>query len=183
VHASAAPSDVVKMVSGRFPTSLLALCRSNFSCRANALLRWMYPDIHQSVMCFPDLVAASGGRIFTAYWLMENTKKGGSWSALVLSWVDAFTPNCWSRHKRARIGRAPRRFPQAWRRRPHIPRGRSSGPRGWLEPRPEPLQPRFAPRRNPEQHLRGHPSRCFIVASMFSTSLPFELRACHWLKV
>jgi hypothetical protein len=26
---------------------------------------------------FPDLVAASGGRIFTAYWLMENTKKGG----------------------------------------------------------------------------------------------------------
>ena len=76
MHASAAPSDVVKMVSGRFPTSLLALCRSNFSCRANALLRWMYPDIHQSVMCFPDLVAASGGRIFTAFWLMENTKTG-----------------------------------------------------------------------------------------------------------
>jgi hypothetical protein len=64
VPASAAPSDMAKIV----PTSLFALCRPNLPCRTNAVLRWMYPDIHQSVMYFPDLVAESGKRIFKAYW-------------------------------------------------------------------------------------------------------------------
>ena len=68
VHASAAPSDVAKMVSGRLPTSSFALCRPNLPCRANAASRWMYPEIHQSVTYFPDLVATSGERIFNAYW-------------------------------------------------------------------------------------------------------------------
>jgi hypothetical protein len=68
VHASTAPSDVAKMVSGRLPTSSFALCRPNLRCRASAALRWAYPEIHQSVAYFPDLVAASGERIFNAYW-------------------------------------------------------------------------------------------------------------------
>ena len=68
VHASAAPSNVAKMVSGRLPPSSFALCRPNLPCRANAASPWMYPEIHQSVAYFPDLVAASGERIFNAYW-------------------------------------------------------------------------------------------------------------------
>ena len=66
VHASTAPSEVSKMVS--YPTSSFALCRPSLPCPADVVLGWMYPDIHQSVTHFPDLLVASGKRIFNDYW-------------------------------------------------------------------------------------------------------------------
>jgi hypothetical protein len=68
VPASSTPSNAAKTDSGRLPTNSLALCRANSPCHANAVLRWIYLGIHQSVAYFPDLVTASGERIFNAYW-------------------------------------------------------------------------------------------------------------------
>ena len=68
VHASATPNYAGKMVFGHLPTSFFAVYKRDLPCRANAVPRWMYLGIHQTVTCFPDLVTTAGERIFNAYW-------------------------------------------------------------------------------------------------------------------
>ena len=68
VYASATLSNAAKMVSGHLPINSFAVGEPNLPCRANAAPRWMSLGIHQTVMCFPDLVMTSGERIFNGYW-------------------------------------------------------------------------------------------------------------------
>jgi hypothetical protein len=66
--AGTAPRNLAK--TRRLPISSFALCRRfvTFAFSANPSLRWMYQQPHQHVTCFPELVSASGERIFSAYW-------------------------------------------------------------------------------------------------------------------
>ena len=115
MHASAAPSDVVKMVSGRFPTSLLVLCRSNFSCaRECSIAVVMTIQIFTNLLCaFPSRRCIWRADIYRLLVDGEH-KNGGSWSAC-FSWSMGLLPIADLIIGEHRIGRASRRFPQAWR--------------------------------------------------------------------